>query len=75
MVIVGGMGRTVGVIIAAVLLTLLPEGLRMLSSASPSLKWIGETRPLLYAILLIALMMLRPQGLFTWKRKKGAVTA
>ncbi len=75
MVIVGGMGRTVGVIIAAVLLTLLPEALRMLSSASPSLKWIGETRPLLYAILLIALMMLRPQGLFTWKRKKGTATA
>jgi branched-chain amino acid transport system permease protein len=75
MVIVGGMGLTVGVIIAAVLLTLLPEGLRMLSGVSPSLKWIGETRPLLYAILLIALMILRPQGLFTWKRKKGAVVA
>lgn len=71
MVIVGGMGRTVGVILAAVVLTLLPEGLRWVSGLSPSLKWIGESRPLLYAILLILLMLLRPQGLFTWTRKKA----
>ena len=66
MVIVGGMGRTGGVIIAAALLTLLPEGLRALAGASPSLRWIGESRPLLYSILLIVLMLARPQGLFTF---------
>lgn len=69
MVIVGGMGNTPGVILAAVLLTLLPEGLRTLSGMSPSLKWIGESRPLLYSILLIAIMLLRPQGLFTFGKK------
>jgi branched-chain amino acid transport system permease protein len=69
MVIVGGMGRTMGVILAAALLTLLPEVLRMLSGLSPSLRWVGETRPLLYSILLISLMLLRPQGLFSWKKK------
>ena len=68
MVIVGGMGNTIGVIIAATLLTLLPEGQRMLSGVSPSLHWIGESRPLLYAILLIGLMLLRPQGLFNFRR-------
>ena len=68
MVIVGGMGNTIGVIIAATLLTLLPEGLRMLAGVSPSLHWIGESRPLLYAILLIGLMLLRPQGLFNFRR-------
>jgi branched-chain amino acid transport system permease protein len=78
MVIVGGMGNTAGVIAAAVLLTLLPEGLRGLagyslpvpwSSAPWSLRWIGESRPLLYSILLISLMLLRPQGLFVWGRR------
>ena len=68
MVIVGGMGNTIGVIIAATLLTLLPEGLRMLSGVSPSLHWIGESRPLLYALLLIGLMLLRPQGLFNFRK-------
>jgi branched-chain amino acid transport system permease protein len=68
MVIVGGMGNTVGVIFAAVLLTLLPEGLRELSGVSPSLHWISESRPLLYSILLIGLMLVRPQGLFSFRR-------
>jgi len=77
-VIVGGMGNTPGVIIAAALLTLLPEGLRALAPleiplpgrAPLSLKWIGESRPLLYSILLIGLMLLRPQGLFTWRSRR-----
>ena len=62
------MGNTVGVIFAAVLLTLMPEGLRMLAGFSPSLHWIGESRPLLYSILLITLMLLRPQGLFSFRK-------
>ncbi len=74
MVILGGMGKNVGVIIAAVLLTLLPEGLRMLANQSPHLQWVGDSRMLLYAIVLIALMIARPQGLFAWpmwKRKSA----
>jgi branched-chain amino acid transport system permease protein len=72
MVILGGMGKNTGVIIAAVLLTFVPEGLRMLSNVSPKLEWIGESRMLFYSLLLIVLMIVRPQGLFTWpmwKRK------
>ena len=72
MVILGGMGRNMGVIVAAVVLTLIPEGLRGLADVSPSLKWIGESRMLWYSILLIVLMITRPQGLFVWplwKRK------
>lgn len=71
MVIVGGMGRTAGVVLAAGLLTLLPEGLRFLSGLSPKLAWIRESRPILYALLLIGLMLLRPQGLFAWKRRQA----
>lgn len=55
MVILGGMGNTVGVIVAAVLLTLLPEVLRP----------VAEYRMILYSLLLITLMLLRPQGLLT----------
>jgi len=62
MVILGGMGRTAGVVVAAILLTLLPEVLRQFS----------EYRMIIYSLLIIVLMMARPQGLFTWTRKKGA---
>jgi len=74
MVILGGMGKNVGVIIAAVLLTFAPEGLRMISNASPKLAWIGDSRMLFYSLILIALMITRPQGLFVWpmwKRKSA----
>jgi branched-chain amino acid transport system permease protein len=59
MVILGGMGNTAGVIAAAVLLTLLPEWLRSFD----------QYRMVFYSLLLIVLMLTRPQGLFTWKRK------
>ena len=59
MVILGGMGNTPGVILAAVLLTVLPEVLRP----------VAQYRMILYSLLLIVLMLTRPQGLFTWKRK------
>ena len=76
MVILGGMGNNIGVIIAAVLLTLLPEGLRMVAgiehlpglAAYKPLGWIGETRMILYSLLLIVLMLVRPQGLFSLKK-------
>lgn len=60
MVILGGMGRTVGVIAAAILLTLMPEVLRDFS----------EYRMILYALLIIMLMLLRPAGLFAFNLKK-----
>ena len=74
-------GNTTGVIIAAVLLTLLPEGLRMLAGAPVSLpfsapfnnlKWIAETRMIIYSLLVIVLMLARPQGLFTWSNRSAA---
>lgn len=54
MVILGGMGSMIGVIIAAVILTILPEFLRQ----------VAEYRMIIYALLLIIMMLLRPQGLF-----------
>ena len=65
MVILGGMGNTAGVIVAAILLTLAGETLRQF----------GDLRMILYSLLIVVLMILRPQGLFRWgprARKAGA---
>ncbi len=77
MVILGGMGNTVGVVLAAILLTLLPEGLRMIAgvehlpgiATERPLSWIGNTRMIIYSLLLIVLMLTRPQGLFSLKKR------
>jgi branched-chain amino acid transport system permease protein len=82
MVILGGMGNTTGVIIAAILLTLLPEGLRMIAGIEhfPGIikefpfSWIGNARMVIYSLLLIVLMLTRPQGLFSWREKGKSVT-
>jgi branched-chain amino acid transport system permease protein len=60
MVILGGMGRTVGVIIAAVVLTLMPEFLR----------GFAEYRMIIYSLMIVVLMITRPQGLFSFGRGK-----
>lgn len=60
-VILGGMGSTWGVLLAAALLTFLPEWLRDQQIGSLNL---GDFRMSLYALVLIVLMLTRPQGLF-----------
>ena len=68
MVILGGMGSTAGVCVAAVLLTILPEwlrcGLHAIRGSPDWLRPIAENRMILYSLLLIILMLTRPQGLF-----------
>lgn len=54
MVIVGGMDNTLGVIVGAFLLTLLPEKLRFLD----------DYRLLFVSVVVILFLILRPQGLF-----------
>jgi branched-chain amino acid transport system permease protein len=54
MVVLGGTGSITGSVLAAVVLTLLPEVLRPLATY----------RLVLYALLLIILMLTRPQGIF-----------
>ena len=61
MIIVGGLGSIFGSVIAAIILTLLPEALRYLG---PVKDW----RMVIYSVALIILMLTRPQGLFgTWR--------
>lgn len=67
MVILGGMGSTAGVIFAAVILTMLPEWLRTVAGYEFLPMWLREiarNRMILYSLLLIVLMLTRPQGLF-----------
>ncbi len=54
MVIVGGMDNTLGVIVGAFLLTMLPEKLRIFA----------DYRLLLVSVIVILFLLLRPQGLF-----------
>ena len=68
MVVLGGLGSISGVALAAVLLTVLPEALRS----------IEQYRLVAYPLLLIILMLTRPQGIFgreelswAWLRGQG----
>jgi ABC-type branched-subunit amino acid transport system permease subunit len=60
MVIVGGMDNTLGVILGAFLLTLLPEKLRIFS----------DYRLLFVGVVVILFLILRPQGLFPQRARK-----
>jgi branched-chain amino acid transport system permease protein len=57
MVILGGMDNVIGVIIGAILLTILPEKFRAFE----------DFRILIYGVIVVAMLMFRPQGLFPQK--------
>lgn len=62
MVVLGGMGSMTGSVIAAIIVTILPEALR------PVQELIGiDIRMVIYSLMLILLMILRPQGLLGGK--------
>jgi len=70
MVILGGMGSTTGAILAAIVLTVLPESLREFQ----------DYRMVVYSALLIIVMLVRPQGLlgtreFSWAGLKRRLEA
>ena len=74
MVVLGGMGSVSGSVLAAFLLTFLPEALRPLQD------WTHvDLRMVIYSFLLILMMLIRPKGMFgrkelweMWKLKKQA---
>ena len=57
MAVLGGLGSMSGSVIAAFILTILPEVLRSLPTGSV------DVRMIVYPIILILMMILRPQGL------------
>jgi len=58
MVVMGGMGSVSGSILAAFLLTLLPEALRPLQNLTGN-----DLRMVIYSLILILMMLLRPKGM------------
>ncbi|HEX5110231.1 MAG TPA: branched-chain amino acid ABC transporter permease [Vicinamibacterales bacterium] len=58
MVVLGGIGSITGAVFGATVLTILPEALRSLDQQYPGLRMV------VYALLLILLMIFRPQGMF-----------
>ena len=70
MVVLGGMGSISGAVVAAIVLTLLPEVLRP----------VKDYRIVIYSLMLILLMILRPQGILgtrelkrpAWHRRRRA---
>lgn len=60
-VIVGGIASFRGSIIAAIFLILLPEALRFIALPSSVL---GPLRQILYALILLLVLLYKPQGLF-----------
>jgi len=73
MVILGGMGSTAGVTIGAIVLTILPEWLRAVADNPALPHWLAglmANRMIPYSLLLIIMMLARPQGLFGGVRLK-----
>ena len=64
MVVLGGLGSISGVALAAVLLTVLPEALRVLPDGE-------QYRLVIYPLLLVVLMLTRPQGIFGREELSG----
>ncbi|HEX6158621.1 MAG TPA: branched-chain amino acid ABC transporter permease [Thermoanaerobaculia bacterium] len=62
MVVLGGLGSISGSIIAAIILTFLPEALRYAKAIAPELLE-RDPRMVIYSLTLIILMLTRPQGL------------
>lgn len=58
-VVLGGMGSILGVTVAALILTILPESLRTFS----------ELRMLTYGVVLVLMMIFRPGGIVDMKKK------
>lgn len=80
MIVLGGMGHIPGVILGAVLLTLLPETLRYLGDLQRA--WLGEVvvdmanlRMLLFGLALVTMMIYRPAGLWPSRQRHRELTA
>ena len=70
MVVLGGMGSLTGSVIAATIVTLLPEALRDLEEITKV-----DLRMVIYSALLIVMMLVRPQGILgrfeIWKWRQS----
>jgi branched-chain amino acid transport system permease protein len=80
MVVLGGMGNVAGVVLGAVLLTVLPEALRYIGPLQQ--RWLGQVmvdpadlRMLLFGLALVLMMLMRPEGIWPARRRRIAAGA
>ncbi len=80
MIVLGGMGNIPGVILGALLLTILPEALRYTGDVQRA--WLGhvvvdpsDLRMLLFGMALILVMLFRPAGLLPSRQRKRELAA
>lgn len=69
MIVAGGLGSTTGAVVAAVVLTLLPEAMRAIfitigGSNVALAQSIDQLRKPIFGLLLVVMMLTRPQGIF-----------
>ena len=66
MIVLGGMGSMTGAVVGAIVVTLLPELLRQLPAiqVGASTFQFSDLRLVIFALILIFTMILRPQGIF-----------
>ena len=75
MIVLGGMGNIAGVILGAILLTILPEALRYLGELQRAvfgrvLADPADLRMLVFGLALVLIMILRPAGLLPSERRR-----
>jgi len=84
-VVLGGMGSIPGVIIGAFAIAFLPEYLRTVAAGNTLLRWLNaitgghasnitEYRVMLFGLVLVVMMIFRPQGLFPSRRREAELT-
>jgi len=78
MIVLGGMGNIYGVVLGAILLTILPEMLRYLGDLQQMLFHRilvepADLRMLIFGLCLIVLMIFKPAGLLPKKMRRGDV--
>jgi branched-chain amino acid transport system permease protein len=66
MIVIGGIGSQIGAIVGALIVTALPEVLRFSETFS-------QIRMLVFGLVMIAVMLWKPDGLMGLIRRKGAV--
>jgi branched-chain amino acid transport system permease protein len=74
MVVLGGLGSISGSIVAAIIITFLPEGLRVVKDYMPGPLAGKDPRMVIYSLMLIVLMLTRPQGLLGRRELWEALT-
>lgn len=69
MVILGGLGSISGAVVGAIIVTLIPQPLRFIGFPADVS---GALRQIIFAIILIALMLWKPEGILPERKQKGA---